>query len=914
MNTFLRELCDWLNADRLGKKVLFVNNTAAGNQLLRMAAAHGCPAVNVVAMPVRKYMEQLAEPELAAQGLQKIDAVTAAVGLQSIMEEYGEGQFATRGRVELKTAQYMLPQLDELEDCDTVPAQLRDCGETLLAEVWQKFLDWKKESGYVSARQLMEMALPVEKVSYAILSDTQLMSVEKAFLDKIPEGKLVRIHMAVPENTQLPRRAVLLQDGPFVSVQEKLAAVPCVRCQETGSEIRHAFQYLLENRIPAEDAVFVCPDQDYGMRVEAEGKLLNCKVDSTFGMPASMTKTAQLVDCLLEWSGRNYDVEALVPALTASAFAVQNEKGESLVSSRRMLYLFRKYAVGWGADRWEQFAASEKAECAWAGQFMCAWIHFFEKEPAPARDVGTALSGLLARSMKRGKENSLFLQVADEISRIYPENMTGREYLERVKEIISGMNVDSGTTENPGKVFCCGYPNAPYVNRKHFLLLGMSWDTFDKLSDEFPLLHDDKKKVLSPLMRLVGDRAAENRYAVKALLANREDAEILFSRAEKNHVGGKEILEASVYADAARKYMRRNRDRWEDDTPRVTILGRKALSISDLFLRSGIAAADWETELDEGRESLWQEAFDNRDWSATRLETALSCPRRFTLQVQMGLDAEKPGPLAQYGQGWLSPNERGNLIHKILEKYFEGIMPRRDDVNEDLLSSLCDQMVEEWEQKVPVPGNLQGSDALRAEKEKVRDVARQEIMLHVTDPERKTVAIEVPFGMDGEEFRVTFGRHTIRINGRIDRVDQVGDHYEIVDYKTGNPFTFEEKLDRKLQYYLYTLAWEQKHPGQQVTLARYDLLDGAGNIAVMRIPMTEEKRQEMYERVENILNLLSDPVTAMTTEGMLYPPLNADDDPCDRYCPFRVLCKGNMDAQLSEGLIVPEEPAADEEE
>ena len=607
-------------------------------------------------------------------------------------------------------------------------------------------------------------------------------------------------------------------------------------------------------------------------------------------------------------------MEALVPALIANAFSVQNDKGESLVSSRRMLYIFRKYAVGWGADRWEQLADSDKVECALAGQFMCAWVHFFEKGSAPARDVGVALSGLLSLSMKRGKENKLFLRVTDEISRIYPENMTGQEYLERVKEIISGMNVDSGATENPGKVFCCGYPNALYVNRKHFILLGMSWDAFDKLSDEFPLLHDEKKKQLSPLLHLVGDRAAENRCAVKALLANREDAEILFSRAEKNHVGGKEILEASVYLDAARKYKHKNnQDKWEDDTPQVTILGRKALSISDLFLRSGIAATDWETELDEGREFLWQEAFENRDWSATRLETALSCPRRFTLQVQMGLDTERPGPLSQYGQGWLSSNERGNLIHKILEEYFAQTMPRRGEIDEELLTTLFNRIVAEWEKKVPVPTALQGSTALQTEQGELLEIARNEIMLHVSDPERETVAIEVPFGMDGEEFWVSFGQHAIRMNGRIDRVDKVGDHYEIVDYKTGNPFTFEEKLDRKLQYYLYTLAWEQKHPDQPVALARYDLLDGVGNIAVMQIPMTEDKRQEMYHRVEHILDLLSDPVTAMTTEGMLYPPLNADDDPCDKYCPFRVLCKGRVDIQLSEGLQVSEEPTENEE-
>lgn len=643
--------------------------------------------------------------------------------------------------------------------------------------------------------------------------------------------------------------------------------------------------------------------------MEAEGKLLGISVDSAFGKPAVMTAASQLIDCLLDWAKRNYDVEALTPALVSDALAVRNEKKETEIKSRRLLYLFRKYAVGWGADRWEQFAISDKPECAQAGQFMVSWVRFFERPAAPAREVGASLCRLLLFSMRRGAENELFLRVADEVSRIYPENMTGEEYLERVKEVVSSMNLEGGTTEKPGRVFCCGYPSALSVNRKHFVFLGMSWDAFDKLSDEFPLLHDREKEQLSPMLHLIEDHAAENRYAVKAMLANREDAEILFSCAEMNHVGGQEILEASVFGDAARKYKYKNESGdWEDGTPQVTILGRQALSYSDLFLRLGIAETDLETETDEGREDLWHDAFAARNWSATRLETALSCPRRFTLSVQMGLDKEKPEAAEQYGQGWLSSIERGNLIHKILEEYFTQIMPRRDEVDDMLLQSLTDRTVAEWEKKVPVPSNLKDSDILRAEKDKILEIARQEIMLHATDPYRETVAVEMPFGMDGEELYLTFGPYTIRVNGRIDRVDRVGDHYEIIDYKTGNPFYFEEKQERKLQYYLYALAWEKKHPDMPVTLARYDLLDGAGNIAILPVEMTDEKRQEMYDRVIQTLDLLYDPITAMTAEYMLYPP----DDPnaeykCDRYCPFHDLCDGAYKEQWNEGLEVQSE-------
>lgn len=56
MNSFLSELCAWLDRDRLGKKVLLCRSVETGNQLLRMAAAHGTPAVNAQAASVQGYM------------------------------------------------------------------------------------------------------------------------------------------------------------------------------------------------------------------------------------------------------------------------------------------------------------------------------------------------------------------------------------------------------------------------------------------------------------------------------------------------------------------------------------------------------------------------------------------------------------------------------------------------------------------------------------------------------------------------------------------------------------------------------------------------------------------------------------------------------------------------------------------
>ena len=152
-------------------------------------------------------------------------------------------------------------------------------------------------------------------------------------------------------------------------------------------------------------------------------------------------------------------------------------------------------------------------------------------------------------------------------------------------------------------MYCCRYEDALYVNRSHFIMLGMSWDAFNKLSREFPLLHDVEKQVLSPSLQLVADGALERRYAVRELLANREDACVVFSRARMDHVGGEDIMAASIYDDAAKRYP-------EAEVSQINILDREPLTELDVHIRSGFDIVEEELVMDDGQEEKWRQAFD----------------------------------------------------------------------------------------------------------------------------------------------------------------------------------------------------------------------------------------------------------------------------------------------------------------
>ena len=156
--------------------------------------------------------------------------------------------------------------------------------------------------------------------------------------------------------------------------------------------------------------------------------------------------------------------------------------------------------------------------------------------------------------------------------------------------------------------------------------------------------------------------------------------------------------------------------------------------------------------------------------------------------------------------------------------------------------------------------------------------------MHARYRARNTIDTEYEFGRD-EPVMLTFGKHTIRLTGRIDRVDLVDSDYEIIDYKSGRPHRFKSDFDNKLQYYLYTLAWEKLHPLQPIERATYDLLDGVGGIEQVTVEMTPDIRMEMCEKVTALLDLLADPDAALASREELHP-----EDNCPPYCPYLDIC------------------------
>jgi ATP-dependent helicase/nuclease subunit B len=207
--------------------------------------------------------------------------------------------------------------------------------------------------------------------------------------------------------------------------------------------------------------------------------------------------------------------------------------------------------------------------------------------------------------------------------------------------------------------------------------------------------------------------------------------------------------------------------------------------------------------------------------SASRLEALGSCPLGYFMQYVLKIEPPKEYEIDP--AIWLDPAERGGLLHAVFREFMEqlqqaGLLPevRRDA---DLLRQVLERHIAFWQEEKP-PANR---DVFARECQDLHRITRifldeeerycranrpfcfeasiglpqvsSQTLLDVPDP----VAIMLPSGA------------VIRVRGRIDRVDQIGDpaagRFAIWDYKTGSTWGYDRQdpfgQGRRIQAALY---------------------------------------------------------------------------------------------------------------
>ncbi|HEX9189841.1 MAG TPA: PD-(D/E)XK nuclease family protein, partial [Vicinamibacteria bacterium] len=230
--------------------------------------------------------------------------------------------------------------------------------------------------------------------------------------------------------------------------------------------------------------------------------------------------------------------------------------------------------------------------------------------------------------------------------------------------------------------------------------------------------------------------------------------------------------------------------------------------------------------------------------SASRLATYARCGFLHLLQNVLRL---QPAPAPEERRR-IDPLEKGNLFHEVAERYLRerrdrGELPVvADDGARARLAELAEAALEHLVLGSPPRFTL----LWQREKRRFHETVQSWLTREAAVASRSTPAhFEVSFGLgkerdaeephDPEPLEVDLGDgRTLKVSGRIDRIDRRADGLVLRDYKTGRAPRDDGAVFRggkQLQIPFYTLAVAKLLPGERVVDAFLDYVDGGRQVA-----------------------------------------------------------------------------------
>lgn len=189
--------------------------------------------------------------------------------------------------------------------------------------------------------------------------------------------------------------------------------------------------------------------------------------------------------------------------------------------------------------------------------------------------------------------------------------------------------------------------------------------------------------------------------------------------------------------------------------------------------------------------------FPKKTTSISQLECYFSCPYKFFVNYGLGIKEREESKLKSI--------DFGNVLHKIAELYVRNIERYKSikDIHkrEAMLLKLIDKVFDE--EKIKTASNRHIVLPLKGEAMRLIDA----LTFQYEFSNFKPVAEELVFGENGKIKGLDLGKG-IKLEGKIDRVDKLGEDFRVVDYKTGKIDLQAKNVyyGNKIQLFMYLNA------------------------------------------------------------------------------------------------------------
>jgi ATP-dependent helicase/nuclease subunit B len=461
--------------------------------------------------------------------------------------------------------------------------------------------------------------------------------------------------------------------------------------------------------------------------------------------------------------------------------------------------------------------------------------------------------------------------------------------------------------------------------RRHTFIVGLHASSPYDSDRQDPLLVDGDRRRIDPFNLATSDQLlAERRYLLAALLASlRGSVTLSYSAWESSE--GRSMAPSPVMLQAFRLASADPNADYEalhrTLRPLVSIVPHEATPIdsSDVWLANlshrGVffSASDQvraafprlDRGLDAARQRLGEhltsyqgavtprpELLDprvNEDivLSASRLEMLGQCPLRYFFRHV--LHVQPPDQIEFTLDEWLTPMEKGSLLHSVYERVLREAVKNQIHPSDDRFPKLADEVLAEeitlMRHRVPPPSDV----VFEAEREGLRMDMR--VFVRIIRREKPRWAhLEIKFGLPGGKYpavELEVPGGAIRLRGAIDRIDEVSPgKIRVIDYKTGGARRYSRSAGvyhggRRLQHALYSAVAERILERTTETMEyQFPTRLGQGD----KVPFRRADLEDWPEIVGALIELVE--------RGTFVPT----DDPKDcSYCDYQAVCRAKRD-------------------
>lgn len=733
-------------------------------------------------------------------------------------------------------------------------------------------------------------------------------------------------------------------------LEEDLSQLTLTVAINEDQEIRHVLKTMRKREIPFDQAVIYYPSSSpYVDSMLRHIDELELPVTFAEGIKLRVTKLGKFLKGLFQWIRDDFSVSQLTKLIREEVF-----RKEALpFKTERMIALLKRCEIRFGKDRYLKKLLEHKTylenkatdakfieEYEQLIQWFEQWLAYFPTnhlyEKLNYSEWLKNLKKLLTHYVNDSSslDQVALEQLSDEIEQM--ATLTNHELSLRDALLFTEqwlLNISVGASlPKPGHLHISPYRIGLYVDRPNVFIVGMDNNKFPGRVKEDPILLDQERRKIHPELTLGKEFVKRNVYLFTQLLLttsgevqmsypymdtveNRISAPShfylqLYRMKEKNsELTGEQLIEAvknDVHFIATAEEDMIHPAEWLANeiwqgrilTNELLIEGRYENMIQALKARDARLSGAF-TEYD-GLVGNTVSMFDPRSddtmtMTASKFEMLGTCPYSYFLAHILKVEDEEEEEVDRYR--WLDPLARGNLLHKVFERFYQQIVQNGEkpqlEKHVDLIMEICDEELRK-ERDVHVPPS-----EIIFELERMELLESCSLFLKAEEEasdDGEPLYFEYSFGIGSKEpATIDVNDGSIQISGKIDRIDRLFDEaYQIIDYKTGSTYGFGERAyfngGRKLQHTLYALAFENlfatKNASVLASIYSFPTLKGGGERVIRK--QTEARREQFI----NIINHLCDILRAG------HFPYSDTVDDC-KYCNFQMICtRHNYDPDI----------------